>query len=496
MNSGQIVTAVLEEGSPLGSTLDFVVDANAPRGGMKHTFFTPDRKYAVQFFNDPRDGHNPNIQDRIRTIVSIYNPTLSEQAGGALGNTEKTAEYFRSRFCWPVAIVSQPEFGIVCPTYPQKFFFGGNDSTNGLNLKGKDKKSNWFTGRLRKYIAPEEKGDFRTMLGAAICLSRSIRRMHQAGLAHSDLSCNNVLIDPKSGSTVVIDIDSLVVPGKYPPEVCGTSGYIAPEVLATLEYDYNDPRRCLPCVSTDLHALPVLIYEYLFLRHPLKGPKIHSAASAEEDDYLAMGPEALFIENPNDRSNRPPDLNVTIQSLSKGLEQLFLRAFVDGLHDPSQRPTAMEWERELLRAWDRLVKCGNPGCEKKWFILRDESAPVCPFCGTRLRDRVIRLGFKSMMRGRNGVYRDNGEAIAYDGMPLYDWHVSSAVHNDEKAGTDMRAYICRHNGMWLLVNNGVEGMTSPSGRLVPKGQAVELRDGAVFRMTDRDDGLLCEVSVY
>ena len=61
MNSGQIVTAVLEEGSPLGSTLDFVVDANAPRGGMKHTFFTPDRKYAVQFFNDPRDGHNPNI---------------------------------------------------------------------------------------------------------------------------------------------------------------------------------------------------------------------------------------------------------------------------------------------------------------------------------------------------------------------------------------------------------------------------------------------------
>ena len=274
------------------------------------------------------------------------------------------------------------------------------------------------------------------------------------------------------------------------------SRYIAPEVLATLEYDYNDPRRCLPCVSTDLHALPVLIYEYLFLRHPLKGPKIHSAASAEEDDYLAMGPEALFIENPNDRSNRPPDLNVTIQSLSKGLEQLFLRAFVDGLHDPSQRPTAMEWERELLRAWDRLVKCGNPGCEKKWFILRDESAPVCPFCGTRLRDRVIRLGFKSMMRGRNGVYRDNGEAIAYDGMPLYDWHVSSAVHNDEKAGTDMRAYICRHNGMWLLVNNGVEGMTSPSGRLVPKGQAVELRDGAVFRMTDRDDGLLCEVSVY
>lgn len=490
MNSGQIMTAQLEN----GGTIDFVLDANAPRGGMKHTFFTPDKKYAVQFFNNPQDGQNPNIQDRIRTIVGIYNPTLSEQDGGALGNTEKTAEYFRCRFCWPVAIVKSPEFGIVCPTYPQRFFFGDNASTHGLNLKGKDKKSNWFTGRMRKYISSGELGDFRTMLSAAICLSRSIRRMHQAGLAHSDLSCNNVLIDPQTGSTVVIDIDSLVVPGKYPPEVCGTRGYIAPEVLSTMELDPRDPRRCLPCVSTDLHALPVLIYEYLFLRHPLAGPKIYSPDSAEEDDFLAMGPKATFIEDPNDTSNRPQDLKITIQSLSKGLEKLFLRAFVDGLHNPSERPTAMEWERELLKAWDRLRRCENPHCEKKWFILRDEREPVCPYCKTRVTDKIITLTLKSAMRGKQGVYRDCGEVVVYDQMPLYDWHVYSNVHNDEKAGNDMRAYICKHNGMWLLVNHGIEGMTSPTGRLVPKGQAVELKDGAVFRMTDRENGLLCEVS--
>lgn len=492
MNSGQIVTAVLES----GDTIEFVIDANAPRGGMKHTFFTPDKKYAVQFFNDPADGRNPNIQDRIRSIVGIYNPTLSEQNGGAMGNTEKTAEFFRSRFCWPVAIVKSPEFGIVCPTYPQKFFFGDGAATHGLNLKGKDKKSNWFTGSMRKYISRGEKGDFRTMLSAAICLSRSIRRMHQAGLAHSDLSCNNVLIDPQTGSTVVIDIDSLVVPGKYPPEVCGTRGYIAPEVLATLAYDSHDPRRCLPCVSTDLHALPVLIYEYLFLRHPLEGPKIYSPDSAEEDDYLGMGPQATFIENPVDTSNRPANLDVTIQSLSKGLEKLFLRAFVDGLHNPSDRPTAMEWERELLKAWDRLRRCDNPHCDKKWFILRDENKPICPFCHTRTKDSVVRLGFKSRMRGKTGVYRDCGEVIAYDGMPLYDWHVRSDIHNDEKAGNDMRAYVCRHNGMWLLVNHGIGGMTSPTGRLVPTGQAVTLENGAVFRMTDHENGMLCEVSVF
>ncbi len=490
MNSGEIRQALLES----GETIEFVLNANAPRGGMKHTFFTPDRKFAVQFFNNPRDAQNPGLQDRIRNIVGPYNPTLSERNGGALGNTEKTADYFRSKFCWPVAIVRSPEFGIVCPTYPSNFFFGGEASTV-LNLKGKDKKSNWFTGRNRKYINASELGDFRTMLKTAIGLSRTVRRMHQAGLAHSDLSCNNVLIDPKSGSSVVIDIDSLVVPNKYPPEVCGTRGYIAPEVLTTLNLDFNDSNRFLPCVQTDLHALPVLIYEYLFLRHPLIGPKIYSPNSAEQDDFLALGPMATFIENPNDKSNRPPKLDVTIGSLSKGLEKLFLRAFVDGLHNPSERPSAMEWETELLRAWDRLKQCPNPRCEKKWFILRDERDPVCPFCRTRVKDKIIRIGFKSEMRGKKGVFRENGEVIVYDNMPLFDWHVYSNVHNDEKASGEMRAYICQYKGMWLLVNNGIEGMTSPSGRLVPKGSAVELKDRTVFRMTNRENGLLAEVSV-
>ena len=488
MNSGEIRSATLES----GETIEYVFDANAPRGGMKHTFFTPDKRYAVQFFNDPRNAHDPQIHDRIRSIVSIYNPTVSEKDGGALGNTEKTADYFRTRFCWPVGIVQSPEFGIVCPTYPQNFFFGDGASAV-LNLKGKDKKSNWFTGRNRRYIAAHELGDFRMMLRTAIGLARSVRRMHQAGLAHSDLSCTNVLIDPKTGSCVVIDIDSLVVPGKYPPEVCGTRGYIAPEVLETMGMDSS--KRSYPCVLTDLHALPVLMYEYLFLRHPLIGPKIYCQDSAERDDFLAMGPMATFIENPNDTSNRPPDLKVTIQSLSKGLENLFLRAFVDGLHDPDERPTAMEWEAELLRAWDRLKQCPNPNCDKKWYILRDETRPVCPFCGTRTTDRIIRIRFQSEMRGRKGVFRNNGEAFVYDGMPLFDWHVYSNVHNDEKASTDMRAYVCRHNGMWLLVNNGIEGMISRSGRLVPKGSAVELKDGAVFRMSDHENGLLAEVTV-
>ena len=92
-----------------------------------------------------------------------------------------------------------------------------------------------------------------------------MRRLHFAGLAHSDLSHSNVLIDPKHGDACVIDIDFLGCAGIGSAErVLGMPGYIAPEVITG---------KALPAIETDLHALAVLIYETLLLRHPLQGPK-------------------------------------------------------------------------------------------------------------------------------------------------------------------------------------------------------------------------------
>ena len=81
-------------------------------------------------------------------------------------------------------------------------------------------------------LPPDERGTFLTYLHVCTKMARATRRMHNAGLAHSDLSNKNVLIDPKGGDACLIDIDSLVVPGIAPPSVMGTPGYIAPEVLA------------------------------------------------------------------------------------------------------------------------------------------------------------------------------------------------------------------------------------------------------------------------
>lgn len=477
-----------------GRKLPYVITDNPPRGGMKYTYFAPDKSYVVQFYNEP-NKIDFNTRSRIEAIIGRYNPTIPESNGGAIGNDEKIAEYFKKRFCWPIAIVVAPEFGIVTQTYPDNFFFDKNAS-QFLDLNGKDKKSNWFTSSNRRFLNRSELGDFRSMMQMSLLLARSIRRLHQAGLAHSDLSNNNVLIDPKTGNCVVIDIDSLVVPGLYPPEVAGTRGYIAPEVLATMELDRNDPRRMIPNSSTDLHALAVLIYEYLFNRHPLMGPKIFSSKSAEEDDFLGLGEQALFTEHPNDKSNRPDSYKWGISDLGPALEKMFLRAFVDGLHNPSLRPSAMEWERALVQTWDLLHKCSNPDCEKKWFVFYDVDKTVCPFCKSYIMDKnIVRFTLNSEVRGHAGHFRKHSEIDIVNNTPLFKWHMMSNIFPDEKADKTMQAYVCCHNDKWYLINSHAFGLLSPQGNLVPIGQAIHLQDGTVFRANREDRGILVHVSI-
>lgn len=477
-----------------GKEIEYVITDNPPRGGMKYTYFTPDKSYVLQFFNKREDAEDPQLQERIKAIIGKYNPTLSEEMGGAKGNDELTASYFAKRFCWPVAIVVRPEFGIVCPSYPSNFFFDENASQI-LRLKGKDKKSNWFTNKNRKYLNSSELGDFRSMLQMSLLLARSLRRMHQAGLAHSDLSFNNVLIDPRTGTCVIIDIDSLVVPGLYPPEVIGTRGYVAPEVLETLGMPYE--QRNFPGVYTDLHSMAVLIYEYLYLRHPLMGPKIYSK-DAEQDDYLGLGKLATFIEDPSDRSNRPDDIDITISDTGPYLEKLFLRAFSEGLHHPDLRPTAMEWENGLVKTWNMLHSCSNPQCEKKYFIMYDMKNPVCPFCKTRVKDqKLLRLSFMTQRRGSSGRWFKTNELVAENNTPLCLWNMYANVFPDEKANDRaVKAYIRYVDNEYYIVNLGQENLLSPSGNRVPVGYSAQLRDGMVFRLVRDENSLLVRAELF
>ncbi|WP_217270628.1 serine/threonine-protein kinase, partial [Fundidesulfovibrio magnetotacticus] len=274
-------------------------------GAMKDVYFTKDRSSVVCFFKSSQDNHR---LARLESVLGRFNPLK-----GSHGN------YWQDYFCWVSGIVKSPRLGVVAPVYPRNYFFQSGP------FQGKEKEGTWFFGRKTRPLLPkQELGTWINYFRICIRLTRAIRRMHAAGLAHSDLSPKNVLIDPINGSCTVIDIDSLVVPGIYPPDVLGTRNYMAPEVIGTCCLPLDDPGRKTPSIRTDLHALATLIYQYLFLRHPLQGPKVHPANSSEEQETMEMGHKALFVEHPTDKSNRPKKLDVPYSVLGPYLGELFL----------------------------------------------------------------------------------------------------------------------------------------------------------------------------
>jgi serine/threonine protein kinase len=475
-----------------GRHVDFV-DEMIGDGAMKEVFFSVDKKSVVCFYKDPNAGRDPRRIDRLESILTRYNPTLPRSQGGAAAS-DVEAEYFKPLFCWPTGTVVKPRFGIVTPVYPSNFFFSSGPDF----LKGKEKNGMRYIGKknrtLMEKFAPVELGDWINYFKLCIQMARAVCRLHTAGLAHSDLSPNNVLVDPRNGVAIVIDIDSLVVPGKYPPDVLGTKGYIAPEVLSTIQLPLNDPRRKHPSARTDEHALAVLIYQYMLRRHPLDGRWVPPAKTAEEQEFLSFGSEARYCEHPSDASNRPEERSyVPASVLGSEIADLFTKAFVQGLKDCNQRPTALEWLRALVRTWDMLLRCPNAKCPNKWYVLHDLKRSSCPFCSAKPSHPVPVLKLRSEMRPGNWL--PDGQLAVYDQLSLFKWHVFAKMFPGPESDRTPQAYCVWHQGQWLLINQELMSLTSPNGNRVDPGAAVALTHGAQIRLSQEPNGRIAEVQI-
>jgi len=372
-----------------GGSIDFEVSNPAGEGGMKEVFFEKGRRRVVAFFK--KGCVDAVREERLAKVIGDFNPTLPGKPN---------ADYWRELFCWPTDLVEHRHrgLGIVLPAYPDLFFF-----REGF-LRGKEKSGGWFnnhdrrTGRAFRHVHvhASERGDLRGMALAMEAVARAVGRMHNAGLAHSDLSENNVLIDPVSGRAIIIDVDALVVTGMYPPDVLGTAGYIAPEVLATKHLDFEDQQRVHPSAETDKHALAVMIYRCLLERHPLEGGRVLHGLTAELEEESLYGLEALYCEHPTDQRNRPTaKVHLPASVLGSELDGLLRRAFVDALRSPRQRPSAGEWAGALARAVDQMVRCANRGCPQGWFVHDGSFARSgCPYCGSLEHGAVLKLEFE------------------------------------------------------------------------------------------------------
>ena len=488
-----------------GQAVEYV-DQIIGQGGMKDVYFSPKKDYVVAFFRSKPDQA---LLDRLTMISDTYRKRIFEQDGG---------DYWKQVFCWPTGMVKEGDrVGVVVPTYDKTFFFErGSRNNDMLNIKGKEKEGKWFASanNRNRFIDPVELGDWSTHLRMCIQLARATRRMHYAGLSHSDLSYKNCLVDPKNGRACLIDLDGLVVPGKYPPDVVGTPDFIAPECVATSHLDKNDPQRKLPSISTDQHALAVLIYMYLLYRHPLRGKKMHDANDPQKDDALMMGKAALFVEHPTDASNRinvksarPSELpwadtdKMPFTITGPYLSDLFKRAFIDGLHNPTRRPTAEEWETALVKTVDLIQPCTNPRCDQKWYVFDNSTKPVCPFCGTAHKGKLPVLNLYSS-RTAGKFMPDNHRVMVYTNQSFFPWHASRLVMPNEKLKPEEKkriGYFVNYGGSWWLVNEGMPDLTDKTDpnqdKPIPIGGKVELVDGQKLLLSKATGGRVVVVQM-
>jgi hypothetical protein len=360
------ITAVQTDGQPV----EFE-DRPLNSGGEKIVFRTRDRAHVVAFFYGHLRDRMERV-DRLTRILTKYNPTVGPN--GATGCRTSAGRWAwstataacRSTSCGSTGSCTRCSAWSRPPT-------ASRSTSATSSATGRRRRSAGSPGARRRRSCPRRSAG-RSSRGCRSARGSRARcgGLHFAGLAHSDLSNKNVLIDPAGGDACVIDIDSLVVPGVAPPAVLGTPGYIAPEVVAG---------RAQPSIETDKHALAVLVYEILLQRHPLVGRKVHSTRSPEEDEQLSMGDRALWIEHPSDHGNLPAfPIKVPVARLGPFLEAVCRKAFVDGLHHPSRRPDAAEWESALYRTLHTLHPSPARG---EWFPTGPGLSTRCPFTGER-----------------------------------------------------------------------------------------------------------------
>jgi serine/threonine protein kinase len=504
--STKTVTSIINT----GKTYQFVDNGEPMRGGMKDVFFSPDKSYVVAFYRDPQDF---NSKERLKKIATQYFDSFFVR-------DKISGDFYKDLYSWPTDVVElDKKIGIIVPCYHGNFFFKKGYANNDL-LKGKEKNGKWFASakfranQSKSKLEDSELGNWLSYFQVCVNIARGVKRLHSAGLAHSDLSYNNVLIDPVSKSAAIIDIDGLVVPGLFPPDVIGTADFIAPEVLATKHLSKTDPNRKLPNQKTDLHALAVLIYMYLLYRHPLRGGNYFGSMETEKEEDLLMGEKALFVEHPTDKSNRNfkreygdnlqkflpwTDLSKTPYTITGPyLKELFERSFIKGLHNPNNRPIADEWEQALIKTNDLKLQCSNIKCDQKWFIYNNTISTSCPFCGTKYNNSIPVLDF--FYQFKPNVWKpENLRFVVFNNTTLHLWHSDRKIVRNEKLTNDQKiqvGYFSFYNNKWVFVNEKLTSLKDVTeDKEVPIGSMVELTDGKKLLLSKDEGGRIVIISI-
>ena len=229
-----------------------------------------------------------------------------------------------------------------------------------------------------KFIKAKEKfSSTKVVLNAAINVINAFQSLHRMGLSYQDLSPGNFFIDKHTGEVLICDNDN-VAPNGQNLGVGGTPGYMAPEVILGAEK---------PSTNTDLFSLAVIIFELLFLSHPLEGAntcKYPCLTPKVEQEIYAINP--VFVCSDVNKVNAPvkglcSNLINLWPTYPNYIHDIFKKAFSeDALKNPSKRLSEREWKEILYKLYDDSIEC--PRCKDLNFVsMAKDNKLKCYSCG-------------------------------------------------------------------------------------------------------------------
>lgn len=293
-------------------------------------------------------------------------------------------------------------------------------------------------------------------------LARVMAKLHGLGIAHGDLSPNNVFVSSsiEHAQVWLIDCDNLSYAVRDSSLKIHTPDYGAPEIFRG-ELGIS--------TYTDIWSFAVMAFQLLTLLHPFKNGELVDSDSDLED--AASRGEIPWIDHASDDSNRGLDGIDRAAVLTPRLSTLFEKCFNDGLLVPEQRPVMAEWAEAFEAAAAAQVICdvSQDGCGSTFLW---EKELVCPFCDVAQESH-------STVRLEHRIYAPSHELM--EGATAADKWIATGHH--QVIGTQPTTLRSSPPGTALHMESDVIAtLWVEAGELLieaKKGTALQLQTGGV-----------------
>ncbi|MGN0068006.1 MAG: protein kinase [Bacteroides sp.] len=230
------------------------------------------------------------------------------------------------------------------------------------------------------------------IMNAAMKICEGFKALHLSGLSYQDLNDGNFFINPETGDVLICDNDNVAPEGEN-SGILGKARYMAPEVVTGSK---------MPSKQTDRYSLSVVLFLLFYGNHPLEGARVLACpCMTEKHEKQFYGSEAVFIYNPNNKTNLPVR-GVHNNVLRKWpafpviLRAAFTKEFSEEcLNHPEKRCLERDWQKTIQKVRDILVVC--PQCKEETFVANAHSAQ-CVNCGKAIHaEGVMKINDRQIL---------------------------------------------------------------------------------------------------